>query len=282
MRHSVGILQQSLLVTPTHTICQITLCAEYVRNCGLITSLLVSWMLWRDALLPEVTTEHLRLECHFYHEGDSLRNNYSASPWKLALCQFNNNTSSRKAAGPNSCFKKIGQKFQSRRVSVLLDPTFSTVHCCFTILNNLTRVNWNTRLVIASNKIRRDTVLKSITQSITQRFQEDGNWLIFIFFTHGVLARFEFLIPTFPQLFAISIMIIEIIYINWIRRLLRFGSCFDGVCTVEGGVRKAWFKGGGGVKLSLSGFWEIAACVNSGVTLKGEGSGERCPCWQRI
>ena len=31
-----------------------------------------------------------------------------------------------------------------------------------------------------------------------------------------------------------------------------------------GGVRKAGFKGGGGVRLSLSGF-----CVNSGVTLKG-------------
>ena len=26
---------------------------------------------------------------------------------------------------------------------------------------------------------------------------------------------------------------------------------------------------GGGVKLSLSGYWEIAACTNSGVTLKG-------------
>ena len=36
-----------------------------------------------------------------------------------------------------------------------------------------------------------------------------------------------------------------------------------------GGVRKAGFKGGEGVKLSLSGFLEIAACVNSGVTLKG-------------
>ena len=75
MRHSVGILQQSLLVTPTHTICQRTRCAEYVRNYGLITSLLVSWMSWMDALLPEVTTEHLRLVCHFYHEGDSLHNN---------------------------------------------------------------------------------------------------------------------------------------------------------------------------------------------------------------
>ena len=36
-----------------------------------------------------------------------------------------------------------------------------------------------------------------------------------------------------------------------------------------GGVRKARFKGGGGVRLSLSGFGEIAACVNSGVSLKG-------------
>ena len=48
-----------------------------------------------------------------------------------------------------------------------------------------------------------------------------------------------------------------------------FGPCCDGVSTVGGGVRKAGFKGGGGVRLSLSGFWEIAACVNSGVTLKG-------------
>ena len=36
-----------------------------------------------------------------------------------------------------------------------------------------------------------------------------------------------------------------------------------------GGVRKAGFKDGGGVRLSFSGFREIAACVNSGVTLKG-------------
>ena len=50
---------------------------------------------------------------------------------------------------------------------------------------------------------------------------------------------------------------------------MRFGPCCDGVSTVGGGVRKAGFKGGGGVRLSLSGFWEIAACVNSGVTLKG-------------
>ena len=32
---------------------------------------------------------------------------------------------------------------------------------------------------------------------------------------------------------------------------------------------KAGFKGGGGMKLSFSGFWEITASVNSGVTLKG-------------
>ena len=56
---------------------------------------------------------------------------------------------------------------------------------------------------------------------------------------------------------------------NWIRRLLRFGPCCDRVSTVGGGVRKAGFEGGGGVTLSLSGFWEIAACVNSGDTLKG-------------
>ena len=35
-----------------------------------------------------------------------------------------------------------------------------------------------------------------------------------------------------------------------------------------GGVRKARFKGGSGVELSFSGFCEIAACVNLGVTLK--------------
>ena len=50
--------------------------------------------------------------------------------------------------------------------------------------------------------------------------------------------------PTFPQLFDMSFMII----------LLRFGPCCDEVSTVEGGVRKAGFKGGGGLKLSLSGF----------------------------
>ena len=37
----------------------------------------------------------------------------------------------------------------------------------------------------------------------------------------------------------------------------------------EEGIRKAGFKGGRGVKLSFSGFQEIAACVNSGVTFKG-------------
>ena len=36
-----------------------------------------------------------------------------------------------------------------------------------------------------------------------------------------------------------------------------------------GGVRKAGFKGSGGVELSFSGFCKIAACVNSGVMLKG-------------
>ena len=35
------------------------------------------------------------------------------------------------------------------------------------------------------------------------------------------------------------------------------------------GVRKAGFKGSGGVELSFSGFCKIAACVNLGVTLKG-------------
>ena len=37
---------------------------------------------------------------------------------------------------------------------------------------------------------------------------------------------------------------------------------------MRGGVRKARFKGGSGVELSFSGFCEIAACVNLGVTLK--------------
>ena len=36
-----------------------------------------------------------------------------------------------------------------------------------------------------------------------------------------------------------------------------------------GGVRKEGFKGGERLKLSFSGFCEIAACVNSGVTLEG-------------
>ena len=49
---------------------------------------------------------------------------------------------------------------------------------------------------------------------------------------------------------------------------MRFGTC-DGVSTVGGGVRKAGFKGAGGVKLSFSGFCKIAASVKLGVTLKG-------------
>ena len=36
-----------------------------------------------------------------------------------------------------------------------------------------------------------------------------------------------------------------------------------------GGVRKEGFKGGERLKLSFSGFCEIAACVNLGVTLEG-------------
>ena len=36
-----------------------------------------------------------------------------------------------------------------------------------------------------------------------------------------------------------------------------------------GGVRKAGFKGRGVVKLSISGFCKMAACVNIGVKLKG-------------
>ena len=43
---------------------------------------------------------------------------------------------------------------------------------------------------------------------------------------------------------------------------MRFGPCCDGVSAVGGGVRRAGFKGGGGVRLSLPGF-------NSGVSLKG-------------
>ena len=59
--------------------------------------------------------------------------------------------------------------------------------------------------------------------------------------------------PTFPQLFGMSFMIIQIIYkLNPTPFALR--PCCDGVSTVGGGVRKAGFKGGGGVRLSLSGF----------------------------
>ena len=43
-----------------------------------------------------------------------------------------------------------------------------------------------------------------------------------------------------------------------------------------GGIRKAGFKGVG-VKFPFSGFCEIAACVNSGVTLKGlRGGADKC------
>ena len=49
---------------------------------------------------------------------------------------------------------------------------------------------------------------------------------------------------------------------------MRLGPC-GGVSTLGEGVRKAGFKGFGGVELSFSGFCEIAACVNLGVTLKG-------------
>ena len=66
--------------------------------------------------------------------------------------------------------------------------------------------------------------------------------------------------------FGMSFMIIQIIY-KLKRRLLRFVPCCDGVFTAGGGIRKAGFKGGDGVRLSLSSFWET--CVNSGVTLKG-------------
>ena len=63
---------------------------------------------------------------------------------------------------------------------------------------------------------------------------------------------------------------------------MRFGPCCYGVSTVGGGIRKAGFKGGGGVRLFFSGFCEIAACVNSGVTLKGLREGadkcENCLC----
>ena len=43
----------------------------------------------------------------------------------------------------------------------------------------------------------------------------------------------------------------------------------DGVSIVGGGVRKAGFKAGDRLELSFSGLYEIAACVKSGVTLKG-------------
>ena len=49
---------------------------------------------------------------------------------------------------------------------------------------------------------------------------------------------------------------------------MRFGPC-DGVSTLGGEVRKAGFKGGGGVEISFSGICKIAAYVNLGVTLKG-------------
>ena len=77
----------------------------------------------------------------------------------------------------------------------------------------------------------------------------------------------KFLMPSSFPLFAMALGSSKK-FTNWIRRPPRFGPC-DGVSTVGGGVRKAGFKGGEGVRLSLSGFWEIAACVNSGVTLKG-------------
>ena len=85
--------------------------------------------------------------------------------------------------------------------------------------------------------------------------------LIFIFFAHGVLVRFEFLMPTFPQLFAMSVMIIQIIYkLNPTPFALR--------------ALLWWEEGSGKQDLRVVvgwGFfvWEIAACVNSGVTLKG-------------
>ena len=46
----------------------------------------------------------------------------------------------------------------------------------------------------------------------TQRIQADGHKSIFFFFAHEVLVRFEFVMPTFPQLFGMSFMIIQIIY----------------------------------------------------------------------
>ena len=50
---------------------------------------------------------------------------------------------------------------------------------------------------------------------------------------------------------------------------MRFGPCYDGVSSVGGGVRKAEFKGGEGVRLSLSGFERWPLLFNSGVSLKG-------------
>ena len=58
---------------------------------------------------------------------------------------------------------------------------------------------------------------------------------------------------TFPQLFAMSFMIIQIIYKLNPTPFALWALC-DGVSTVGGGVRKAGFKGGGGVRLSLLGF----------------------------
>ena len=73
--------------------------------------------------------------------------------------------------------------------------------------------------------------------------------------------------PSSFPLVAMSIMIIQIIYkLN--PTLFRFGPC-DGFSAVGGGVRKEGFKGGERLKLSFSGFCEIAACVNLGVTLEG-------------
>ena len=49
--------------------------------------------------------------------------------------------------------------------------------------------------------------------------------------------------PTFPQLFGMSFMIIQIIYkLN----PTPFGPCCDGVSTVGGGVRKAGLRVVGG------------------------------------
>ena len=78
----------------------------------------------------------------------------------------------------------------------------------------------------------------------------------------------EFLTPTFPQPFAMSFMIIQIIYkLNPTPFAVRALLWWNFYCRRR--VRKVGFKGSGGVRLSLSGFWEIAAFANSGVTLKG-------------